>query len=159
MTAIPYFGSGSSIEWPPAIDDPGLGGDLGAAGEDLGEHVGTELAERERDEVQRQDRRRPHRVDVGERVGGGDPAEVARVVDDRGEEVDGLDQRQVVAEPIDGRVVGGVEADQQVRVARRRQRLRAARAARRRRSCRRSRRRGRARSAAAARECDPQQSG
>ena len=57
-----------------------------------------------------------HRVDVGERVGGGDPSEVERVIDDRREEVDRLDEREIVAQPVDARVVGGVEADEDVRI-------------------------------------------
>ena len=76
----------------------------------------AELLNRERDQVQRADRGGSHRVDVRQRVGGGDPAEVERVIDDRGEEVDRLDDRQVVAEPVDAGVIGGLEPDQDVGV-------------------------------------------
>jgi hypothetical protein len=49
-------------------------------------------------------------------LAGGDAAEVVGIVDDRGEEVDGLHQRQPVAEQVDAGVVGGRGADEQVRV-------------------------------------------
>src|SRR5690606_30049508 len=60
------------------------------------------------------DRCGAHGVDVGERVGGGDAAEVARVVDDRGEEVGGGDDGLVLVELVHRGVVGGVGADQQL---------------------------------------------
>ena len=63
---------------------------------------------------QRHDRLAAHRVDVGQRIGRGDAAEVERVVDDRHEEVGGGDDRLLVVELVDGGVVGGVVADQQV---------------------------------------------
>ena len=97
VTARPYLGSGSSIEWPPTIWRAGRVDDVGAAAEDLAQHVAAEALERERDDVQRRQRRAAHRVDVRQRVGRGDAAEVVGVVDDRGEEVDRLDQREVVA--------------------------------------------------------------
>jgi hypothetical protein len=53
---------------------------------------GRQLVERHADDRQRHDRRAAHGVDVGEGVGGGDAAEVARVVDDRHEEVGGGDE-------------------------------------------------------------------
>ena len=71
---------------------------------------------RPRHEVQREQRGAAHRVDVGERVRGRDPAPVVRVVDDRREEVGGDDDGEVVTEPVDRGVVGGVEPDEQVRV-------------------------------------------
>ena len=73
----------------------------------------AEPLEREADEVQRGDRPAAHRVDVGQRVGRGDPAEVVRVVDDRREEVDRLHEREVVAQPVDAGVVGRGRADEQ----------------------------------------------
>ena len=100
-----------------------LGADVQAAAEDLLQHVGSEPLERERHEVERGDGPAAHRVDVRERVGGGDAAEVVRVVDDRREEVDRLDQRQVVGEPVDAGVVGGVGPDEHVRVVLGRERV------------------------------------
>ena len=57
---------------------------------------------------------RAHRVDVGERVRGGDPAPVVRVVDDRREEVERGDQRLAVREPNHRGVVAGVGRDEHV---------------------------------------------
>ena len=57
-----------------------------------------------------------HGVDVAEGVGGGDLAEGVGVVHDGGEEIYGLDERQVRVELIHSGVVGVVEADQDVRV-------------------------------------------
>ena len=55
-----------------------------------------------------------HREDVVERVRRRDRAEERRVVDERREEVDGEDERALVVEPVDGGVVGRVEADEQI---------------------------------------------
>ena len=70
---------------------------------------------------QRQDRRAAHRVDVRERIGGGDTPEVEGVIDDRHEEIGGGDHRLGVVELIDRGVVGGLGADQELREHRRRQ--------------------------------------
>ena len=74
-----------------------------------------QLVERHADQRQRHDRPAAHRVDVGDRVGRGDAAEVERIVDDRREEIGGGDQRLLVVQPVDRRVVGGLGADQQFR--------------------------------------------
>jgi hypothetical protein len=74
---------------------------------------------RPRHEVQRQQWRAAHRVDVGERVGRRDPSPVVRVVHDRSEEVGGDHDREVVAQPVHGGVVGRLHADEQVGVGRR----------------------------------------
>jgi hypothetical protein len=63
---------------------------------------------------QRHDGRAAHGIDVADGVGGGDAAEVERVVDDGHEEVGGGDQRLLVVEPVDGGVVGGLDAHQQL---------------------------------------------
>ena len=55
----------------------------------LGEQLHRQHAARPADQVDRDHRTAAHRVDVGERVGGGDAAPVVGVVDDRGEEVGG----------------------------------------------------------------------
>ena len=72
----------------------------------------------EADQVQRGQRGAAHGVDVAEGVGRGDPAEVEGVVHDRGEEVGRQDQREIVAQAIDRRVVRGRAADQHRRIAR-----------------------------------------
>ena len=85
------------------------------------------------------------------RVGRGDRAEVERVVDDRHEEVGRRDDRLVLVELVDGRVVRRLDADQQRRRQRRpARRGRGSPAARRARSCSRSRRRARTTSGGAA---------
>ena len=95
-------------------DAPGLRDLVGAAPEDLVDELEREVLERDADDVHGGDRAAAHGVDVGERVGGRDlPVEVG-VVDDRREEVDGLDEGAVGVEPVDGGVVGGGGSDEEV---------------------------------------------
>ena len=106
------------VDRVPADDARARRGDrVGAAAQDLRQHLGPERLERERDEVERGHRHAAHRVDVRQRVGGRDAPERVRVVDDRGEEVGGLHERQLVAELHDAGVVGGVGRDEHARVA------------------------------------------
>ena len=87
--------------------------DLGRrAGEDLGHDLARQLLGEGRDR-QREQHPAAHREHVGQRVRRGDLAERPRVVDERREEVERADDRQVVADPVDGRVVGRVEAGDQ----------------------------------------------
>ena len=81
--------------------------------EDLTQHLERQLF-RERCDREREERCAAHREDVVERIRRSDRAVVGRVVDDRREEVEREDQRALVVEPIDGRVVGGREAHEQV---------------------------------------------
>jgi hypothetical protein len=99
------LGSGSSIECPPTIE-----------AQDLAEHVRPERVQRVGHEVQGADRAPAHRVDVRERVGGGDAPKGVRVVDDRREEVRGLDDREVLGELHHPGVVGGVGRHEHARV-------------------------------------------
>ena len=69
-----------------------------------------QLAHRHADDGQREDRRRAHGVDVRQRVGRGDAAEVEGVVDHRHEEVGGRHQRLAVVQPPDRGVVGAFRA-------------------------------------------------
>ena len=88
--------------------------DLGrGAGEDLGQHVARQVLGEGRDRQREQDPA-AHREDVGQGVGRGDLAERPRVVDERREEVERADDREVVADAVDGGVVGRVEAGDQV---------------------------------------------
>ena len=105
------------MEWPPATSAPAAAHDVGSAVEHAREQLERQSLAGPRHQVQRQQRRAAHRVDVGERVGGCDAAPVIRVVDDGGEEVRGDDDREVVAQPVDGGVVGGVEPDEQIGIA------------------------------------------
>src|SRR5207237_1352044 len=72
----------------------------------------------------RQCEQRPgaHRVDVAERVRGGDRTEVRGTGDERREEVEREDERLVIVELVYGRVVGRVESDEQGRIVEERQR-------------------------------------
>ena len=125
-------------------DDRGarLGDRVGAAAQDLAQHVRPERLQRIGDEVQRADRHAAHRVDVRQRVRGRDPPERVRVVDDRREEVDRLHDRELLGELDDARVVGGVGRDEHARVGRARAARRRSGADRRRTACSRSPRRG-----------------
>ncbi len=105
------------VDRVPADDrGAGLGHRVGAAAQDLAQDVRPERLERIGDEVQRRHRRAAHGVDVRERVGGGDPPERVRVVDDRREEVHRLDDRQLVGQLHDAGVVGGVGGHEHARV-------------------------------------------
>jgi hypothetical protein len=105
------LGSRSSIECPPTIATP-------AAAEDVAQRFVAQLLERVGDEVQSRDRPAAHGVHVGQRVRGGDPPEVVRVVDDRGEEVDRADDRKRLGDLVDGGIVRGLVADEQSGIVR-----------------------------------------
>jgi hypothetical protein len=83
------------------------------SGQDLAENLDGQLLGERRD---RQCEKRPaaHREDVVQRIRRGDRPERSRIVDERREEVDGEDDRPLIIEAIDGRVVGGIEADEQI---------------------------------------------
>ena len=117
MTASPYLGSGSRIVCPPASVPPASRTLDEAPREDLGEHVARQVLGERGDREGEQDPA-THREDVGEGVGRGDLAERARVVDERREEVERADDREVVADPVGGGVVGRVEPRDQRRVGR-----------------------------------------
>ena len=133
--------------WPPAIGMPAARHTDAPPSRMRPMVRGGQHVDRHAHQRQRQDRPAAHRIDVADRVGGGDAAEVERVVDDRHEEVGGGDQRLLVVELVDGGVVGGLDADQQLLGHRHRRRaLEDLATARRARSCSRSRRRATARS-------------
>ena len=112
-TDRPYFGSGSSMECPPATDAPAAWTTAAPPRRISPSTSGPRRSRGKRDDVERGQRRAAHGVDVRQRVGRGDAAEVVRVVDDRGEEVDRLDQRDLGRELDDGRVVGSAGTDEQ----------------------------------------------
>ncbi|MNQ67926.1 hypothetical protein D3C85_824660 [compost metagenome] len=84
------------------------------AAHDLGDDFHRQLVDRHGDQRQRHDRAPAHRVDVADRVGRGDAAELVGVVHDGHEEIGGGDQRLLVVEPVDCRVVGGLDADHEL---------------------------------------------
>jgi hypothetical protein len=87
---------------------------LRAAAQHLAEDRDVQPAARPGGQVDGEQRPAAHRVHVGQRVGGRDPAPVPRVVHDRGEEVRGQHQRALVVEAEHGRVVAFGRADEQV---------------------------------------------
>src|SRR5207244_2429394 len=82
-------------------------------GEDLAEHLERQLLGKRRDR-EREQRGAAHREHVVQRVRRGDRSVVARVVDDRREEVESEDQRALVVEAVDRGVVRGRETDEEV---------------------------------------------
>ena len=115
-TAMPYFGSGSSTVWPPAITKPASAAIDGSALEHVAEQLGGQLVDVPAHQVQREQRGAAHGVDVGHAVGGRDAAPGAGVVDHRGDEVGGEHQGALVREAPDGGVVAGQGPDQEVRI-------------------------------------------
>ena len=73
-----------------------------------GQHIDGHAHQR-----QRHDGRAPHGVDVGDGIGGGNAAKVKRVVHDGHEEVGGGNQRLLVVELVDGRIVRRLNAHHQ----------------------------------------------
>ena len=94
-----------------------------AAAQDFADHGCGHAVDRHAEDREGEDRLSAHRVDVGERVGRGDAAEVERVVDHRHEEVGGRDDAGLVVEPPHRRVVAGLRSDQQTGEGRRRRLL------------------------------------
>ncbi len=95
---------------PAGLADLGRG-----AVEDLGQHVTRQVLGERRDR-QREQHPAAHREHVGERVRGCDLAVGPRVVDERREEVERADDREVVADSVGGGIVRrGQAGDQLVR--------------------------------------------
>jgi hypothetical protein len=84
----------------------------------LAEHALGHGLHRAGEDVHAQQRPAAHGVDVGERIGRGDAAEVKGVVDDGREEVHGLDERCGLVQTIHPGVVAGLAADQEIRITR-----------------------------------------
>ena len=87
-----------------------------SSSEDLAELVLGDPLPRETADVQAGDGPPPHGVDVAQGVGGGDPSEIERIVDDRRDEVEGLHEGEPVGETEHSRVVRSVETDEHVRI-------------------------------------------
>jgi hypothetical protein len=105
------------VDRVPARDDGARLRDLlRAAAQDLLEHLVREDLHRKRRERERHDRTPAHRVDVREGVRRRNRAEQTRIVDDRREEVDGLDDRRAAGQAVHRRVVRPLVPDEQARV-------------------------------------------
>ncbi len=85
-----------------------------AAFEDLADHVERNLVHGHADEGQGEERLAAHRIDVGDGVGGGDRAEIERIVDDRHEEIGGRDDRLRVVQAIHRRVIARLDSDEEL---------------------------------------------
>ena len=85
----------------------------GGATQDLADDTRRQFG-REGSNAQRQDYLPAHGVDVAHGVRCGDCAIAKGIVDDRREKVGGEDQGLVVADPVNGSIVGRVESHQQV---------------------------------------------
>jgi hypothetical protein len=64
------------------------------------------------EDIESGERPASHRVDIGESVGGGDSAEIERVVDNRREEIGGHNQRFGVVDLVDTGIIGRIGSDQ-----------------------------------------------
>jgi hypothetical protein len=96
-------------------DDAGLGGGVRATFEDARDDPEIHVTG-ERGDIQGKERLRAHREDVAERVGCGDRAIQVRIVNDRREEIDGLDDGALVVELEDRRVITRLKPDDDARI-------------------------------------------
>ncbi len=69
---------------------------------------------RKTDDIERRFRLTAHRIDIAERIRGGDLAELIWIVHDRSKEVNGLDHRDLIRHLVDGGVVIGVKSHKQI---------------------------------------------
>ena len=93
---------------------PGLTGNSEPTTQHIGREAHGQHVAGPAHEVHRKDRPAAHRIDVRERVGGGDAPPVVRVVDDRREEVHRAEHRHAVAVQPDRRgVVAMLETHQE----------------------------------------------
>ena len=102
-----------------AADERAAGfGRLGlTAEENLVEDLRIEFVGGKTRDVERGERLAAHGVHVAERVGRGNGSKGVGIVDDGGEEIDGLHEGLALVEAIDAGVVGEVEADEQVGIS------------------------------------------
>ena len=101
---------------PARNRNAGRGAHRRAAGKDRPDDVERHFIEGDAENRERHDRLAAHRVDVGDRIGGGDASKIMRVVDDRHEEVGGRNDAGLVVELPDRRIVAGLHPDDQPRV-------------------------------------------
>ena len=80
--------------------------------QDLGQNLDRQRADWKANDAHRREWLPAHGVYVGECVGRGDLTEEIRIVDDGREEVDGLDEREVLGQPEDPRVVEGLTTNE-----------------------------------------------
>ena len=93
----------------------GISCGLRAARENFGQKL-RRKATRPANQVQGGQRPGAHGVDVGEGVGRSDPAPIMWIVDDRGDEVGGEADRQIIRDRDRSRIVECFRADKQPRI-------------------------------------------
>ena len=98
---------------PTADVAAGVPGHGQAATQNLGGELERQHVTRPAEQIDRDHRAPAHRIDVRERIGGCDAAPVEGVVHHGGEEVGRGDDGEPIGDPDHGRVVAGIEADQQ----------------------------------------------
>ena len=89
--------------------------DVVPAAQHLRQELHRQHVARPAHKVDRDDGPPTHRIDIGESVGRRDPPPVVGVVDNRGEEVSGADDREPVLDADDGGVVAVLQPYEQIR--------------------------------------------
>ena len=103
----------------PGDGNAGRGANRSAAFQNFADGLHRQFAQRHSQDRERHDRLAAHGIDIRERVGGGDPAEIAGVVHNRHEEVGGGDHACLVVDLPDSRVVARLGADEKLRIGHR----------------------------------------
>ena len=88
-----------------------------AAAQNRGDCFGGYFLVRSADDVERSERAATHRKNVRERVGGGNFAVLKRIIDNRGEEIDGLHKSARAVESVNAGVIGRGGTDENVAIA------------------------------------------
>ena len=92
----------------------GVTADRLTAFQDAGDDIVRQHVDGHADDGQRHDGLPPHGVDIGQCVGGRNPSEVVGVVDNGHEEIGGGHDGLVLVDAVDGGIIGGLGAHQQV---------------------------------------------
>ena len=90
--------------------------DVGTTSQHVGQQLERERVSRPPNHLQGGERLSTHGVDVRDRVGGGNATPVVRFIDDRRQEVDGLNEGATRPDAKNARVVRRRHADQKIRV-------------------------------------------
>ena len=94
--------------------DASIGAGAFATLQDAADRVLRQRVDRHADDGQCEQRPGAHRVQVRQRVGGGDAAEVERIVDDGHEEIGGGDDCLAIIEAVHRGVVAGLAPDEKL---------------------------------------------
>ena len=96
--------------------DTSFGADRGAASQDRTHRFYRQFLKRHPKYGQRHDGLATHGVDIRDGIGGGDAAEVVRIIHHRHEEVGGGDDAVLVIDLPDGCIVTGFRTDEKLRI-------------------------------------------